>query len=330
MPQVTVLYVGSSLLAPLRQAEREINERYRLGLRLATHSCTLPLDESQWKQAEIDIAEADVVFVTHVTDNENSFRICAALDLHLSRHHAVIAINCLSELMKRTHFRRHMLFQGRNAGETKDEQPIASRMLRKLGTWLASYVASRRGKGAMRRPEQYLKFAGRLPQIIRLIPSAGRFGGMKHYLTLFCYFLQPTPANIRSMVLYAIKYSVPGLGRHIRTEPPESRPVVGIYHPDSSRVFESFHEYRVWYEQRPMFGACRRASCERPRGPSRTSPAGGSSRTVSSRRRPRRSRRRIRRPFVSKSRRISRSSARPYRAWIVRSSSKASRCSAST
>ena len=40
--RITALYVGSSLLAPLRQAEREINKRYRLGLRLAAHNCTLP------------------------------------------------------------------------------------------------------------------------------------------------------------------------------------------------------------------------------------------------------------------------------------------------
>ena len=32
---ITVLYVGSSLLAPLRQAEREINREYALGLRVA-------------------------------------------------------------------------------------------------------------------------------------------------------------------------------------------------------------------------------------------------------------------------------------------------------
>ena len=58
--------------------------------------------------------------------------------------------------------------------------------------------------------------------------------------------------------------------------------------------------------------------------------AAASSRTASSRRRPQKSHRRILRRFGSRSRRISRSSARPCAAWTARSSFKASRCSAST
>jgi hypothetical protein len=90
--KIAVLYVGSSLLAPLRRAERDINNQYRLGLRVTTHNCTLPLSDSQWIQAEQDLAEAAVVFVIHVTDQENASRIAAALDRLRDHHHAVIVI----------------------------------------------------------------------------------------------------------------------------------------------------------------------------------------------------------------------------------------------
>ncbi len=48
---ITVLYVGSSLLAPLRQAEREINERYALDLRIAAHNSGAPFDDDEWQSS---------------------------------------------------------------------------------------------------------------------------------------------------------------------------------------------------------------------------------------------------------------------------------------
>ncbi|MDW8240487.1 MAG: cobaltochelatase subunit CobN, partial [Acidobacteriota bacterium] len=70
------------------------------------------------------------------------------------------------------------------------------------------------------------------------------------YLQLFCYFMQPTPTNIRQMLLYAIKHYVPGHHRRITVSPPESHPVVGIYHPDAPALFQSFDEYLAWYNMR--------------------------------------------------------------------------------
>ena len=43
---VTVLYVGSSLLAPLKNAEREINRLYGLDLRVAAYNFGSPLGDS--------------------------------------------------------------------------------------------------------------------------------------------------------------------------------------------------------------------------------------------------------------------------------------------
>ena len=243
--KIAALYVGSSLLAPLRAAEREINARYGLGLRIAAHNCTLPLEDAQWKQVEADLADAEIVFVMHVTDSENSVRIGAALDRLRSRHRAVIVINCMGGLMRRTRLGDLDLFSILNA-----ETPhLAHRVLRKVGTWMASQASARRRNAGTHRPEQYLKFVARLPSILRFIPAAGALGDIRRYLTLFCYFLQPTPANIRSMILYAIRFYVPGYEKRIKTDPPESTPAMGIYHPDAPSLFQSFDRYRKWYER---------------------------------------------------------------------------------
>lgn len=241
--KVAVFYVGSSLLAPLRQAEREINRRYRTGLAIACHNCTLPLSGEQWEAAERDLASAEVVFVLHVTDPENAARIGAALDGYRSQH-AVIAINCLGDLMRRTRLGSREIFSS-FAGE-----PSAARsFLRRAGAWMAGHAFARRREGA-RRPERYLEMLRRAPAVLRFVPSHGKLGAIKDYLTLFCYFLQPTPANIRSMVLYAIRAFVPGFEKRFRVDPPESQPVVGIYHPDAPSIFESFEAYRDWVRRR--------------------------------------------------------------------------------
>lgn len=244
--KIAALYVGSSLPAPLRAAEREINARHRLGLRIAAHNCTLPLEDAQWAKVEADLAEADIVFVMHVTDSENCTRIGAALDRFRSRHRAVIVMNCLGALMRRTRLDGAEPFALLNA----EQAHPAYRLLRSAGAWMARQAAShRRGEGP-RRPEQYLKFIARLPALLRLVPAAGPLRAIKRYLTLYCYFLQPTPANIRSMLLYAIRHFAPGPERRIAVDPPESVPAMGVYHPDAPRLFPTFESYRKWHERR--------------------------------------------------------------------------------
>jgi len=246
---IPVFFVGSSLPGSLRQAERDINHRHHLGLRIACHNCTLPLAETDWAHAERDLAAADIVFVIHVTDHENSVRIGAALDRFRSRHRAVIVINCLRDLMMRTRLGERELFsifraEGRELG-------LAHRFLRKVTTWMAGYASTHRRKGGAHRPERYMRLLRQAPAILRFVPSAGTLGDIKHYLTLFCYFLQPTPANIRSMILCAVQRSTPLSGKRLKVEPPESMPVTGIYHPDAPSLFESFEAYRTWYTRRP-------------------------------------------------------------------------------
>ena len=222
---VTVLYVGSSLLAPLKNAEREINRQYKLELRVAAYNFGSPLSDREWQDVDGDLAEANVVFVIHVMDGENASRLISALDRYKDRHDAVVVINCMPELMR--HTRMGKLDVGKFAG------------------WMGRYARHDKGNRAKHR-HHYLKLIDRLPGILKFVPTAGALTDAKHYLYLFCYFLQPTPANIQSMLLYSLQHYAKA-GLKLRLPPPESMPSVAIYHPAAPALFESFDEYRKWY-----------------------------------------------------------------------------------
>ena len=224
---VTVLYVGSSLLAPLKNAEREINRVYELGLRVAAYNFGSPLSDSEWSEVERDLAQANIVFVIHVMDGENATRLVRALDSY--PHDAVIVINCMPELMRHTRMGR--LDVGR---------------LGLVSSWLQKPKPNKRRANH----GHYLKLIDRLPGVLKFIPTTGAFTDAKHYLNLFCYFLQPTPSNIQSMLLYALKHYVddPRLKR-LKLAAPQQVPSVAIYHPDASKLFESFEAYKKWYKQ---------------------------------------------------------------------------------
>src|SRR5678815_5783726 len=91
--KVTVLYVGSSLLAPLKQAERELNGQYDLDLKIAAYNFGAPMSDDVWLEISGDLQASDVVFAIHVMDGENAARLIAALDHHGHQHAAVIVIN---------------------------------------------------------------------------------------------------------------------------------------------------------------------------------------------------------------------------------------------
>ena len=235
---ITVLYVGSSLLAPLKSAERELHRAHHLDLRVAAHNFGSPLTDREWLDVEADLNEANIVFVIHVMDGENATRLVTALDN--SQHDAVIVINCMPELMRRTRM-------GRLDISSFGGQPgKGGRLLRSVGSWVGNHA--RRGKSEKRSHTQYLKLVDRLPGILQFVPTAGALTDAKHYLYLFCYFLQPTPANIKSMLLYALIHYVsdPRL-KKIRVSKPEQMPSVAIYHPRAKSLFRSFAEYRKWY-----------------------------------------------------------------------------------
>ncbi|HYO62918.1 MAG TPA: cobaltochelatase subunit CobN [Pyrinomonadaceae bacterium] len=256
---VTVLYVGSSLLAPLKQAEAEIERRYALGLRVAAHNFGAPLDEETWARVEQDLGGAEVVFVIHVTDGENAARLVKLLDRHEARLGAVVVINCMADLMRRTRMGR-LRFGGTRPhddataegddAETRGDAGKGGRargLLRSVAGWMGQHA---RGRS---RHTQYLRFAERLPALLRLVPNAGRLRDAKHYLQLFCYFLQPTPANVRSMLLYALRHYAPDprvRAAKLDTPPPESLPAVGIYHPEAKEIFQTFEAYRAWHAKR--------------------------------------------------------------------------------
>ncbi|MBA3767049.1 MAG: cobaltochelatase subunit CobN, partial [Acidobacteria bacterium] len=263
---VTVLYVGSSLLAPLRQAEAEINSAYRLDLRIAAYNFGLSLTESEWREVENDLKAADVVFVIHVMDGENATRLLSSLERYGEQHRAVVVINCMPDLMRRTRMGQldfgQLLRPLRTSGTEivvgEEAAPLgkkagrASRLVVKVGSWMGDQARSHRANKS-RSHTPYLKLVDRLPGLLRFVPAAGKLRDIKHYLYLFCYFLQPTPMNIRSMVLYAIKHYVREervVKAAIDVPPPERMPAVAIYHPDAPSLFESFEAYRKWSERR--------------------------------------------------------------------------------
>jgi len=267
-PKITALYVGSSLLAPLKQAERDIERAHAPGLRVAAYNFGAPLDEAQWREIERELSESQVVFVIHVTDGENAARLVPLLEKYKATHRAVIVINCMPELMRRTRMGR--LRFGREAAQGNGEQAreeseggasegMARRLAGRVGAWMGEQARARRGRGKKHASHtQYLRYIERLPALLRVVPNAGRLGDAKNYLSIFCYFLQPTPANIRAMLLVALKhYAADERFERVELPPPESMPAVAIYHPDAAALFESFEAYRSWYERRAGKGGVR-------------------------------------------------------------------------
>jgi len=258
--KITVFYVGTSLLAPLKRAQADINKRQNIDLDLAPYNCGAPLTEPEWLKAESDLRTSDLVFVIHVTDGENASRILGALKQHRQQHKAVIAFNCMPDLMRQTRMGKlefERLMKPRSSHELDDEAS-APGLARRAASWMGDLMRGRGGKDSdaakpSRMPpktDQYVKLIGKLPAVLKFIPNAGALRDIKNYLRLFGYFLQPTPNNIRAMLLLAIKNYVPGEHRSIKVDPAEALPVVGIYHPDAPALFETFEAYRKWQLKR--------------------------------------------------------------------------------
>lgn len=231
------------MLAPLRNAEREINRVHKLGLRVAAYNFGSPFSDREWEEVEDDLKDANVVFVIHVMDGENATRLVAALEKY-RQHDAVIVINCMPELMRRTRLGRLDI-----ATFGKGQNGKGGRLLKSVGSWVGAQA--KRGKSS-RNHGQYLKLVDRLPGILKFVPTAGALTDAKHYLYLFCYFLQPTPANIQSMLLYSLVHYVRDERlKKIRVPKPEQMPSVAIYHPEAPGLFQTFAAYRKWY-QKPL------------------------------------------------------------------------------
>ena len=249
---ITVLYIGSSLLAPLRFAEQEINRDYRLKLRIAAHNFGSPKTETEWREIDRDLSESEIVFVIHVMDGENATRLLSSLEKCKDVHRAVVVINCMPELMRRNRMGRldfATVWKKKAIGNTRTTVASgrAQALARTVASWIGDQARAHREKKS-RSHTTYLKLVDRMPALLKFIPNAGRIRDVKNYLYLFCYFLQPTPNNICSMVLYALKEYVPDERlAGVRVPPPESMPAVAIYHPDAPALFETFASYRKWY-----------------------------------------------------------------------------------
>jgi magnesium chelatase subunit H len=292
--KITVLYVGASLLSPLKKAEAEIARQYNIDLQVATHNCGAAFAQEEWLAAKRDLEESAIVFIIHVTDDENARRIASALQANGQQ--TIIAFNCMPDLMRLTRMGKldfNTLMKSRDSAD-KGKEAASQSIVRKLGSWMSDTFKGRNSKATEsandndkssskeipqassndkpRRTNhgQYVKLINKLPLILKFIPSAGKVRDIKNYLYLFCYFLQPTPTNIRMMLLLAIKHYAGEWGRRgvgkwgsegvreyvtaeklfkrIKIDAPETMPTLGIYHPDATKLFETFEAYQKWYE----------------------------------------------------------------------------------
>ncbi|HKA19477.1 MAG TPA: cobaltochelatase subunit CobN [Blastocatellia bacterium] len=260
--KITVFYVGTSLLAALKRAEDEINARHKVALEVATYNCGAPLSEAQWRAVNSDLGASDIVFIIHVTDGENAARINNALELHSRHHNAVIAFNCMPDLMRRTRLGKldfSGLMKSRKSAEAGARETSASGFAQKLSSWMSDFMKTSRStdnrifakrSGLPGNADSYLKLIRRLPAVLKFVPSAGKLRDIKNYILLFGYFLQPTPSNIRSMLLLAIKQYAPGDRKAIVIDPPEEMPLVGIYHPEADGLFETYEAYQEWHREK--------------------------------------------------------------------------------
>src|SRR4029079_190435 len=122
------------------------------------------------------------------------------------------------------------------------------KLIGSIGSWVGKQAA--RGRTKKNGHAQYLKLVDRLPGILKFVPTAGALTDAKHYLYLFCYFLQPTPQNIQSMLLYALVHYVRDERlKKIRVPKPEHQPSVAIYHPAAPALFQTSADYRKWYRK---------------------------------------------------------------------------------
>jgi magnesium chelatase subunit H len=188
------------------------------------------------------------------------------------KNRAIIVINCMPELMKRTRMGKldfaklpGALRKGQRAkGREPEKNDIDGvSLLKSVASWIGRQVRSGKSNGHSR--SDYLKWAESLPNLLRFVPNAGRVGDAKNYLLLMSYFLQPTPRNIESMILLALKNYVDDERlRTIEIQSPEALPSVAIYHPDAPELFESFAAYEKWYARSGAQGSTSNGSPLKP------------------------------------------------------------------
>src|SRR5260370_19358485 len=179
--RIVVLYVGSSLLAPLKHAERGINRDSSLDLRVTAYNFGSPMTDDEWRVIENDLRQSDVVFVIHVMDGENASRLLGLLDARETKGGAVVVINCMPELMKRTRMgkldfgrlagisrkgAKTQSWNAQNAAAQSDEAGEATSLLGSIASWIGKQA---RGKGKKNDQSnghgraQYLELTNGLP-----------------------------------------------------------------------------------------------------------------------------------------------------------------------
>jgi hypothetical protein len=155
-----------------------------------------------------------------------------------STSQATIVINCMPELMKRTRAGKldfaklpgvRRKAPGAEGKEQGEDDLSDGGLLKSISSWIGRQAKGKGKNGATSHGRaDYLKWAERLPGLLRFVPNAGRLRDAKNYLLLMSYFLQPTPNNIRSMILLALKEYVDDERlKEINVPAPEALPSSG-------------------------------------------------------------------------------------------------------
>ena len=182
---------------------------------------------------------------------ENAARILASLDRHRKRHHAVIVINCLGALMRRTRLGDHEFaawFEQRAA-----DNPDArwTRCVRQCPGWPARALTVRRSTKRNSTSVSSRAFQA----FLWFVPSTGKLAPIKQYLTLFfvTFFSRPPETSGQCCSTRSSTRFLVTTGKSERL-PHKGRRATGIYHPDAPLPFDSFEAYRTWYERRKRYG----------------------------------------------------------------------------
>src|SRR5262249_29508790 len=131
----------------------------------------------------------------------------------------------------------------------KEDTSTTAGMLASISSWIGKQVRGEGDKGCEGHGgAEFWKEAERLPGLLRFVANAGPLRDVKNYLLLVSFFLQPTPNNIRSMILLALKEYVDDEQlKKVDVPAPEAVPSVAIYHPDAPSLFGTFEDYENWY-----------------------------------------------------------------------------------
>ncbi|HLY64401.1 MAG TPA: cobaltochelatase subunit CobN, partial [Chloroflexota bacterium] len=235
--KITFLVVERSFLTSLRQAAAEIRDGQQIDLELAVHVLPDLKGDGAWQTIAADVSSSLAVFAVHVTDEAAAAQVGVALERALGSRLplAFVPLNCTASLMR--HVRLGKLDLAGQRG------------------FMSAFGKLIRRPSGRRSAESFAAFAGRVSRWLRFAPGRGQ--EFRAYLQLYSYYLNSSPENLRSLLLFVLRrYG----DLEVAVDPPREYPTASLYHPDAPRLFEELDDYLAWFfsrSQAPPPGAAR-------------------------------------------------------------------------